>query len=350
MSAIELRNVTKTYLGTTTPAVNNLSLSIEEGSITTLLGPSGCGKSTTLRLIAGFERADAGSILLGGKVMSDTNKWIPPEKRGIGMVFQDYALFPHLNVFKNIGFGYKGNDKSRRIKEIINLVNLDGFEKRFPNELSGGQQQRVALGRALANRPLVVLLDEPFSNLDADLRVQMRIEVQQIIREAGATAIFVSHDQKDALAISDKIVVINNGAVQQIGSPRVIYQFPNNEFVAKFVGQTNILKGIIGKDQISAITDIGQIPCYHNHGHAPGTEVTISIRPDSFELDRSGSIEGTVLSHTYTGESIDVKVSVENSGNKTSILAHMHPEKIVQAGDKVRFRVLPNFVAVIKNE
>ncbi len=350
MNAIELKNVTKTYPGSTTPAVNDFSLELEKGSITTLLGPSGCGKSTTLRLIAGFEKAEEGTILLDNKVVSDKYNWVPPEKRGIGMVFQDYALFPHLNVYKNIGFGYKGSDKDQRIKKIIDLVNLEGFENRYPSELSGGQQQRVALGRALTNRPVLVLLDEPFSNLDADLRVHMRMEVQQIIKEAGATAIFVSHDQKDALAISDKIVVINNGKIQQVGSPRVIYQFPSNDFVARFVGQTNIIQGVIGEDEYTAETPLGMIPCYHNHGHKTGTPVTISIRPDSFELDPNGSIEGTIVSSIYTGESIDAKVKVEAENKPITILTHIHPEKVVTNGDKVNFKVLPNFVAVIKSD
>ena len=175
MLDIELKLITKTYPGTNNPAVNSLCLGVEKGSIITLLGPSGCGKSTTLRLIAGFERPEQGTITIANKVVSDEKTWIPPEKRGVGMVFQDYALFPHLNVFNNVGFGYQEKDKQKRIEEVLNLVNLRGLEQRFPHELSGGQQQRVALARALARRPVVVLLDEPFSNLDADLRSHMRV-------------------------------------------------------------------------------------------------------------------------------------------------------------------------------
>lgn len=351
MFDIEIKSVTKTYLGSDEPAVKNLCLAVEKGSIITLLGPSGCGKSTTLRLIAGFERADEGSIALAGKVVSDSNTWIPPERRGVGMVFQDYALFPHLSVFDNIGFNYKANDRKERVKEVIELVNLTGFEKRYPHELSGGQQQRVALARALARRPVVVLLDEPFSNLDADLRVQMRLEVRRIIKEAGATAVFVSHDQKDALAISDRIVVMKDGVVQQNGTPREIYQFPENKFIATFVGQSNIIEGNIGEDGNSVNTDLGVMPCNHTHNLAPGEKVYISIRPDSLEMDPEGHIEGRIKLSTYTGEAIDAMVEVTlANGDKQDLLVHIHPEEVVKTGDLVRFKVLPDFVAVVKHD
>ncbi|MBS4021255.1 MAG: ABC transporter ATP-binding protein [Dethiobacter sp.] len=351
MFDIELKAVSKKYAGTEEPAVKNLSLAVEKGSIVTLLGPSGCGKSTTLRLIAGFERPDVGSIALAGKVVSDSNTWIAPEKRGVGMVFQDYALFPHLNIFKNIGFGYKANDHNKRITEVIELVNLKGYEKRYPHELSGGQQQRVALARALTRKPVVVLLDEPFSNLDADLRVHMRLEVKRIIKESGATAIFVSHDQKDALAISDSIVVMNEGVVQQMGTPREIYQYPENKFVATFVGQSNILEGKMARDEESVITDLGIIPCSHTHGLKSGEEVYISIRPDSFEMDPEGQIKGRIKESTYTGESIDAVVEIVfDNGTRRDLLTHIHPEKEVKIGDLVRFKVLPHFIAVIRHD
>ncbi len=351
MLDIELKAVTKTYPGCNEPAVKNLSLAVEKGSIVTLLGPSGCGKSTTLRLIAGFERADAGSIALAGTIMSNGNTWIPPEKRGVGMVFQDYALFPHLNVFNNIGFGYKAKDRNARVMEVMELVNLKGYENRYPNELSGGQQQRVALARALTRRPVVVLLDEPFSNLDADLRVHMRVEVKRIIKEAGATAVFVSHDQKDALAISDRIVVMHEGDIQQTGTPKEIYQYPDNKFVATFVGQSNILEGKMGKDEQSVITALGVIPCNHTHSLKAGEEVYISIRPDSLEMDEDGQIEGRINESIYTGESSDamVDVTLEN-GRKMNLLTHIHPEEDVKVGDMVRFKVLPHFVAVIRHD
>ena len=351
MFDIELNSVTKTYVGTAKPAVNNLCLSVEKGCIVTLLGPSGCGKSTTLRLIAGFERAETGSISLAGKVVSDINRWVPPENRGVGMVFQDYALFPHLDVFNNIGFGYKAPDRCQRITEVMEMVNLKGYEKRYPHELSGGQQQRVALARALARKPVVVLLDEPFSSLDADLRVHMRLEVKRIIKEAGTTAVFVSHDQKDALAISDQIVVMHEGIIQQKGTPREIYQYPENVFVATFVGQSNILEGRLGQDEKSVVTDLGMIPCHHTHDLKAGEEVYISVRPDSLEVDPEGSIKGYIKEKTFTGESIDAVVEVVlDNGSRQDLLTHIHPEKEVKIGEAVSFKVLPHFVAVIRHD
>lgn len=352
MLDIQLKNIKKNYLGSKKPAVENLSLEVEKGSIVTLLGPSGCGKTTTLRLIAGFERADSGIITLAGKIVSDEYTWMPPEKRGIGMVFQDYALFPHLNVFDNIAFGYKEKDKRQRVMEVLELVNLAGYEKRYVHELSGGQQQRVALARALARRPAVVLLDEPFSNLDADLRGYMRVEIKRIIKEAGATAIFVSHDQKDALAISDIIVVMKEGVVQQVGTPREIYQYPENKFVASFVGQSNILEGKMGAGGTSVLTAaLGSVPCSHTHCMCTGEDVCISIRPDSLEMDEKGQLEGAVKQFTYTGEAIDVVITVTTSlGKEEDLLVHVHPEENVNIGDIIRFKVLPNFVAVVKND
>ena len=204
-------------------AVNDITLCLEKGQILTLLGPSGCGKTTLLRLIAGFETPTSGTIQIAGKRVAGEGTLVAPEKRQVGMVFQDYALFPHLTVEKNIAFGLKklsGDERRRRIEEVIQITGLNGLEKRYPHELSGGQQQRVALARTLAPRPVVILLDEPFSNLDAALRTQMRKEIPRILRESGSTAIFVTHDQKDALTISDKIAILNEGVVQQIATPR----------------------------------------------------------------------------------------------------------------------------------
>jgi iron(III) transport system ATP-binding protein len=349
MIDIELNNIGKTYFGAKEPALKDINISVDKGTILTLLGPSGCGKTTTLRLIAGFERADKGEIKIGGKVVSSQSAWVPPEKRGVGMVFQDYALFPHLNVFDNVAFGYKEKDKNARIAEVLKLVNLSGYENRRPHELSGGQQQRVALARALARRPVVVLLDEPFSNLDADLRVQMRVEIKRIIKDSGTTAIFVSHDQKDALAISDKVVVMKEGEIQQIGTPREIYQYPENRFVATFVGQTNILAGTINDDKASVKTAFGIMPCSHTHDLSPGEHAFISIRPDSLELDDSGEIEGRLKEFTYSGDAIDAVVIVETpSGECKDLLVHIHPEKVVDIGEILRFKVIPDFVAVIR--
>ncbi len=349
-TAIELKGITKTYSGEDQAAVCNVSLKVKRGSIVTLLGPSGCGKTTTLRLIAGFERPESGELYVGGKLMAGDKTWVSAEKRKIGMVFQDYALFPHLNVEENIGFGYKGKDKKQRVKEVLEMVNLHGFEHKGVHHLSGGQQQRVALARALAKRPEVILLDEPFSNLDTNLKQTMRNEVKRILKKANATGVLVSHDQKDALAISDEIIVMKDGIIQQKGSPKKIYQFPKNAFVAGFVGESNMMKGTVlpGKRWID--TDIGKIPCNQYHILSEGEKVLLSLRPNGFGIAADGEIEGVVESFSYVGEYLEVRVAVVNRLKETiSLLVYLHPNEIIQQGDPLRLRVSANFVSVVKN-
>ncbi|KKN29715.1 hypothetical protein LCGC14_0841330 [marine sediment metagenome] len=228
MSVVLLKNVTKRYQETGVEAIKSVSLSVEQGEILTLLGPSGCGKTTLLRLIAGFERPDNGTVTVENKMVASPTKWIAPENRGVSMVFQDYALFPHLNVEKNVAFGLwrlSQDSKDERVKEALELVGLDKYRKHFPHELSGGQQQRVALARALAGKPKVILLDEPLSNLDADLRNHMRKELKQILQHAGATAILVTHDQEDSFALATKVAILKQGRIEQIGAARSGRQF-----------------------------------------------------------------------------------------------------------------------------
>ncbi len=347
MIAIELIKVKKKYPGCSVPAVDNLSLAVEKGEIMTILGPSGCGKTTTLRLIAGFERPDGGTIALAGRTVTGPGQWVPPEKRKVGMVFQDYALFPHLSVEENIALGPPGENRKEKADEMAALVNLAGLEKRYPHELSGGQQQRVALGRALAGNPVVVLLDEPFSNLDTDLRNHMRREVTKIIKAAGTTAVFVTHDLKDALAVSDRVAVIRDGRLEQVGTPVDIYRHPETEFVAAFVGKSTILEGEIGPDHCSVKTAIGMIPCGHTHNLSAGRPVKVSIRPDSFEQDTEGDIRGIIRETTYGGNEIEALLEAHTGNGPVNLQVHIHPEENVREGTELRFHVLPEFVAVI---
>jgi iron(III) transport system ATP-binding protein len=244
---LSIEAITKIYAAQETPAVKSVSLYLPQGDILGLLGPSGCGKTTLLRLIAGFETLNAGSIRLGDRIVSSSHVAVPPEERGVGMVFQDFALFPHLSVFENIAFGLKsifGRQKDllqRRVLEVLELVGLDGLQRRYPHELSGGQQQRIALARALAPQPQLVLLDEPLSNLDVQVRLHLRQELRTILKAAKTSAVFVTHDQEEALAISDLVAVMRGGQLEQIGTPEAIYCTPSSRFVAQFVTQANFL-------------------------------------------------------------------------------------------------------------
>ncbi|MDZ4181069.1 MAG: ABC transporter ATP-binding protein [Coriobacteriia bacterium] len=348
-TTIRLTNLSKTYPGQSSPAVAGVSLEIARGELVTLLGPSGCGKTTLLRLVAGFERPDDGTITFGDRAVAGAGAWIAPEKRGIGMVFQEHSLFPHLSVAGNVGFNMPARERAEQVTATLALVGLQGFANRMPHELSGGQQQRVALARALAKAPAVVLLDEPFSSLDADLRSQMRTEIGRILREAQATAVFVTHDQADALAISDRVVVMRDGSVEQEGAPRDIYQHPATRFVADFVGRSNTLQGVIGPTGDTILTPLGELPSHHTHGLPAGVSVAVSVRADSLELDEDGPFAGTVVETTYTGRNIDALVRIETADDvDLEVLIHAHPEHVIAPGDRVTFRVLPDFVAVME--
>jgi iron(III) transport system ATP-binding protein len=248
---LHLENVTKQFSRHEPAAVNQVSLSLDQGELVSFLGPSGCGKTTLLRLIAGFERPQSGSIAIAEAIVAGQGKWVPPEKREVGMVFQDYALFPHLNVQKNIAFGLRNLASQRnnlievelqkRIDEVLELVGLSGLANRYPHELSGGQQQRVALARALAPSPRLILLDEPLSNLDVQVRLRLRQELREILKRSHTSAIFVTHDQEEALSIADRVAVMRNGQLEQFGTPEDIYGKPASKFVAEFVTQANFL-------------------------------------------------------------------------------------------------------------
>jgi iron(III) transport system ATP-binding protein len=262
---LSLDSVSKQFSNNNNFAVENVSLKLEKGEVLGLLGPSGCGKTTLLRIIAGFEHPSVGTVNLGGKIVNSVDSWQPPEARNTGMVFQDYALFPHLTITENIAFGLKIKGKNyaskaikERVAQVLMLVGLTGLEKRYPHELSGGQQQRIALARALAPQPELILLDEPLSNLDVQVRERLRYEIRSILKASGISAIFVTHDQEEAMAICDKIAVMQNGKLEQLGTPEEIYTQPNSRFVAEFVTNANFLPA--RRHGNAWDTEIGKIP------------------------------------------------------------------------------------------
>ena len=280
------------------PVVDNVTFTVATGQILALLGPSGCGKTTTLRLIAGFERLDDGWIEIAGKTVADARTHAPPEKRRVGMVFQDYAIFPHLSVAENIAFGLKnGRDAEARMEAMLDLVGLMGLSDQMPHELSGGQQQRVALARALAPEPAVLLLDEPFSNLDTTLRMQVREEVRDLLKQTWATAVFVTHDQEEALFIGDRVAVMNEGRIEQIARPEEIFHRPATRFVAEFIGQSDFVPGRVTAAGVE--TPLGVLPQQLNLPE--GTQVEVLVRPDDVLLEAAENGNGRIRSRRFTG-------------------------------------------------
>ncbi len=324
MPALRLERIVKRY--GKVKAVDDLSLEVQEGELLTLLGPSGCGKTTVLRCVSGFVRPDDGQIYLGDRKITE----IPTEKRRIGLVFQNYALWPHMTVFDNLAFGLQIKRLTKdvikqKVEGSLALVQLGGLEDRFPRQLSGGQQQRVALARALVLQPDILLLDEPLSNLDALLREQMRFEIAQIHKHAGITTIYVTHDQTEAMVISDRIAVMEKGRIMQLGNPMEIYSKPANKFVAGFMGTTNFLHGKVAKiDKEYAVvtTEDGLEITGRGHSIEKGAEVDVAIRPESIKFLSSAEatdyanepnvFEVEVARATYVGELIDYQLKIKN--------------------------------------
>lgn len=297
MPLLSLQEVTKRYAPDQPPAVDGLTLTAEPGEILALLGPSGCGKTTTLRLIAGFESPEAGRVVIREETMAGPGRWVPPEERGVGVVFQDYALFPHLTVEANVAFGLHRLERAaqqQRVAQILELVGLEAFGHRYPHELSGGQQQRVAVARALAPAPALILLDEPFSNLDADLRAQMREEVERILRNTGTTTIFVTHDQEEAFTLADRVGILNCGRLEQLEPPEEIYHHPASKFVAEFVGAADFLSGQVTTEGI--VTELGVFA--NMEGRGVGDAVEVMIRPDDITFAPRTNGEA-VITHRY---------------------------------------------------
>lgn len=304
---IEIKNVSKTYGDNT--VLKNLSLNIRKNEFLTLLGPSGCGKTTTLKILAGFESGDSGKVLFNGEDISN----LPPYKRQLNTVFQKYALFPHMNVYENIAFGLKikkvsKNEIAKKVSEMLKLVALEGFEKRAIDSLSGGQQQRVAIARALVNEPKVLLLDEPLGALDLKLRKEMQSELKRIQQRLGITFIFVTHDQEEALTMSDTIVVMNKGVIQQMGSPEDIYNEPANAFVADFIGESNIVNGTMLEDLKVEFCD--HVFTCVDKGFNTNEAVDVVIRPEDIEITspENGMITGKVNSVKFKGVHYEIEV------------------------------------------
>ena len=290
--AIRCRDLRKTFGGVV--AVRDFNLDVWEGSIVSVLGPSGCGKTTALRLIAGFEEPDTGAIDIGGRTVAGGDRWVPPERRSVGMVFQEHALFPHLDVAGNVGFGLS-KDERGVVGGILELVGLAGLGARMPAELSGGQRQRVALARALAPGPRVVLMDEPFSSLDAALRQQVRDDVGRILREAGATAVLVTHDQEEALSFSDVVAVMREGRVVQAAPPHDLYLDPADPWVAGFVGDADFVAGRVSAEVVESV--LGRHPA---PGHPDG-DVSVMVRPESVRLAQADDGSATVVDRRFFG-------------------------------------------------
>ena len=304
MSLVTLTGVGKRYHPRQASAVSGLSFSVGHGEILALLGPSGCGKTTTLRLIAGFEMPDEGTITIGDRAVADATPgrvaFVPPEARGVGIVFQDYALFPHLTVEENVAFGLHRLGRPARqgrVAEVLELVDLRALARRYPHELSGGQQQRVAVARALAPAPAVMLLDEPFSNLDADLRSQMREDVERVLRATATTAIFVTHDQQEAFTLADRVGVLSVGRLEQLAEPEVVYHRPATPFVAAFVGAAEFLPGEVTARGI--VTEIGLFP--NTDGRPLGERVTVMIRPDDVTFACRDDGSALILRRSFLG-------------------------------------------------
>ena len=353
MELLELIDLKKSFDGT--QVLKGISLTVREGEFVTLLGPSGCGKTTTLRIIGGMTEPDEGDVILEGMSILG----LPPEKRSVNTVFQNYALFPHMNVEKNIAYGLrlrgvKSAERARRVAEMLRLVQLEGYEKRMPSQLSGGQRQRVAIARAVVLNPRLLLLDEPLGALDLKLRQQMQVELKAIQQELGIAFIYITHDQEEALNMSDRIAIMHNGVFQQTGAPEDIYERPATRFAAEFIGQTNLLECKVlsaGSDGLVLDFEGTRIPARATEGISAGDSVALCLRTErvSYSARAEGpcAIAGTLKSRHYAGGSIRC-IIVLPSGKEILAVGHSGSADAAQVGDRVYITWNPGEAAVVK--
>jgi len=342
---LEVRSVSCAY-DPIRPAISDISFSAGEGEILCLLGPSGCGKTTILRAIAGFEAVQSGEIFLSGRVVSSTSKAIPTEERHVGMVFQEYALFPHLRVTDNIAFGLGNLSRSARVdrvQEMLRLTGLEGFERRYPHELSGGQQQRVALARALVRNPVVLLLDEPFSNLDPDMAGRMRQDLHTLLRRMKTTTILVTHDHDEAFAMADRIAVLNEGRLEQMASPELIYHMPATPFVADFVGQADFIRGQVQRGLVR--TELGDFP--DTMGCEEGASLVVMIRPDDIHLVPNTTAESRIMGRQFRGSENLYTIQL---GSGQIVHSSESSTTVYQAGTAVELRVSASHTVLFRSD
>ena len=351
MAFLDLTHVSKLYAGAAQPAVDDFSLQVQKGEFVSFLGPSGCGKTTTLRMIAGFETPTAGTITMNGKDIVHKR----PNEREIGMVFQSYALFPNLNVAGNIGFGLKVGGKpaaeiKQRVQEMLALIKLEELGGRYPYQLSGGQQQRVALARAIAIRPQLLLLDEPLSALDAKIRVSLRNEIRSIQQELGITTVYVTHDQEEALSLSDRVVVMNHAKIEQVGTPFEIYNFPRTRFVASFVGTLNSLDAVVIDAAAGVLSVDGQtIRAAGSVNASNGERVALALRPELLKLEgeRENRLNGVVERISFLGSIVRLQIRVGDSLVLLDAFNNPHL-KLPENGSAVTIRFGPEACLVLE--
>ncbi|MBI4489712.1 MAG: ABC transporter ATP-binding protein [Deltaproteobacteria bacterium] len=364
MAIVDLHGLTKVF-GHNTRAVDELELHIKDGELVSLLGPSGCGKTTTLRLVAGFLQPDEGEVRVDGKVIASPAVMVPPERRNMSMIFQSYAIWPHMTVFQNVAYGLKfrritGGEADKKVREMLRVVKLESLADRYPAELSGGQQQRVALARALVVEPQILLLDEPLSNLDANLREEMRFEIRRLHDEFKITSIYVTHDQSEAMVIADRICVMNQGRMDQVGRPEEVYERPKTRFVSEFIGKTNLLSGTLEEGKRISLGNGLMLRVGSGENFRNGEKVWVSVRPHDLQLDKEESkaegyvqmglnlFYGTVSRRFYFGESVDYLVQLagadlvlrvitppaESYDVGQGVYVVVHPDRCVIVGER----------------